>query len=319
MIRHQASRLHAISTARGTLAFVASLLIPVAAAHEFVATVTLVEGTNALISDSQGYLPAVGVRLRHCDIVQTGPKALAQLETDDGGMIELGRETRFLADLPYRRGEEPVIGPHVLLAGWVKLTVPKRTEGPPHRINTPFFDLVVNAGIAVLQVTADGAQFFVESGEAVALAPSGGSTARVAVRAGRMYSRKAGQATGGLGGASRTRLRPGHAAGILGHLARAAREPEGAHSRAEAWASIHSSGRRGLAEGQCGHSALPCAVIAHKLNVPDFPTHLYQSAGFRSHSCLTYTHPLKRPPWRASPLTMGLTVLVAAGLCRKSA
>ena len=190
--------MHAISTARGTLAFLASLLIPVAAAHEFVATVTLVEGTNALLSGAHGYQPAVGVRLRHCDIIQTGPKALVQLEIDDGGMIELGRETRFLADLPYRRGEEPVIGPHVLLAGWVKFTVPKRAEGPPHRINTPFFDLVVNAGIAVLQVTADGAQFFVESGEAVALAPSGGSTARVAVRAGRMYSRKAGQATGEL-------------------------------------------------------------------------------------------------------------------------
>jgi hypothetical protein len=190
--------LRTISTARGAFAVLTSLLIPLAAAHEFVATVTLVEGTSALISDSQGYLPAVGVRLRHCDIVQTGPKALVQLETDDGGMIELGRETRFLADLPYRRGEEPVNGPHVLLAGWVKLTVPKRTEGPPHRINTPFLDLVVNAGIAVLQVTADGAQFFVESGEAVALAPSGGSTARVAVRAGRMYSLKAGQATGEL-------------------------------------------------------------------------------------------------------------------------
>jgi hypothetical protein len=50
----------------------------------------------------------------------------------------------------------------------------------------------------VLQVTADGAQVFVESGEAVALAPYDGSTARVVVRPGRMYSRKAGQATGEL-------------------------------------------------------------------------------------------------------------------------
>ena len=188
--------MHAISTARGILAFLTSLLIPVAAAHEFVATVTVAEGTNALISSAQGYLPAAGVRLRHCDIIQTGPKALVQLEIDDGGMIELGQETRFLADLPYRRGEEPVIGPHVLLAGWVKFTVPKRAEGPPHRINTPFFDLAVNTGTSVPQLTANGAQFFVESGEAVALAPSDGSTARVTVRAGRMYSRKAGQVAG---------------------------------------------------------------------------------------------------------------------------
>ena len=188
----------AISTARGTLVLLALLLGPLAAAHEFVATITLVEGTNALISGAHRYLPAAGVRLRHCDIIQTGPKALVQVETDDGGMIELGPESRFLADLPYRRGEEPVIGPHVLLAGWVKFTVPKRVEGPPHRINTPFFDVVINAGIAVLQVAADGAQFFVEAGEAFALEPSGTWSSRVAVFAGRMYSRKAGEARGEL-------------------------------------------------------------------------------------------------------------------------
>jgi hypothetical protein len=180
---------------RSALALLALLLFPLAAAgHEFVATVTLVEGTNAILSGGRGYLPAPGVRLRHCDIVQTGPRAFVQLEIDDGGMIELGPETRFLADLPYRRGEDPVVGPHVLLSGWVKFTVPKRAAGPPHRINTRFFDLVVNAGIAVLQVTSDGAQFFVESGDGLALEPSGGSIKRIAVQAGRMYSRK-----GGLG------------------------------------------------------------------------------------------------------------------------
>jgi FecR protein len=184
---------------RGALAFLASLLFPLAAAaHEFVATVTLVEGTNAIISGVHGYLPAAGVRLRHSDIIQTGAKALMQVEIDDGGMIELGPETRFLADLPYRRGEAPVIGPHFLLAGWVKLTVPKRAEGPPHRINTPYFDLVINSGIAVLQVTADGAQFFVESGEGLVLGPAGHSITTAVVRTGRMYSRKAAQPTGAL-------------------------------------------------------------------------------------------------------------------------
>jgi hypothetical protein len=184
---------------RGALAFLASLLFPLTAApHEFVATVTLVEGTNAMISGPHRYLPAAGVRLRHSDIIQTGPKALMQVEIDDGGMIELGPETRFLADLPHRRGEEPVIGPHFLLGGWVKFTVPKRAEGPPHRINTLYFDLVVNAGIAVLQVTAGGAQFFVESGQGLAVEPTGHSTTGVAVRTGRMYSRKAGEPTGAL-------------------------------------------------------------------------------------------------------------------------
>lgn len=182
---------------RGALALRASLvffLFPAAAAaHEFVATVTLVEGQSTLIDGPHGYVPAAGVRMRHADIIQTGPKAFMQLEIDDGGMTELGPQTRFLLDLPYRRGEEPVIGPHYLLSGWVKYTVPKRAEGTPHRINTPHFDLVINAGVAVMQVTAEGGQFFVEGGEGVALEPSGRTTTRVVVRAGRTYSRKAGQ------------------------------------------------------------------------------------------------------------------------------
>ena len=131
--------MHAISSSlRGALVLLASpvflLFAAVAAAHEFVATVTLAEGQSTLIDGRGGFLPAVGVRLRHADIIQTGPKAFVQLEIGDGGMMELGPGTRFLLDLPYRRGEEPVIGPHYLLSGWVKFTVPKRTEGPPHRI-----------------------------------------------------------------------------------------------------------------------------------------------------------------------------------------
>lgn len=187
--------MHALSSSRGALALLALLLLPLAAtAHEFVATVTLAEGGSALISGSHGYLPAAGVPLRHADIIQTGPKAFVQIEIDDGGMMELGPATRFLVDLPYVKGEEPVIGPHFLLRGWVKITVPKRAAaGPPHRINTPFFDLVMNAGVAVLQVSADAGQVFIESGEGIALEPSGRAVTRVAVRAGRMFSRKAGQ------------------------------------------------------------------------------------------------------------------------------
>lgn len=187
--------MHAISSSVcGALAFLASLSFPLAAAaHEFVATVTLAEDESVLIDGNRGLVPAAGVRLRHSDIIQTGAKALVQLETDDGVVLELGPATRFLADLPYRRGEEPVIGPHYLLRGWIKFTVPKRAEGLPHRVNTPFFDLVITTGIAVMQITADTGQFFMESGEGIVVEPSGHTTARVVVRAGRSYSRKAGQ------------------------------------------------------------------------------------------------------------------------------
>ena len=172
----------------------AALLFPLTATgHEFVATMTLAEGQAVLIDGAHGIVPAPGVQLRHADIIQIGLKGFVQVEIGDGGMMELGPETRFLVDLPFRRGEELVIGPHYLLSGWVKFTVPKHAEGPPHRINTPFFDLVINTGIAVMQVTAEGGQFSVESGEGIVIEPSGHATAPIAVRAGRSYLRKAGQ------------------------------------------------------------------------------------------------------------------------------
>lgn len=186
----------------GASVLVASLLFSSAARpHEFVATVTLSEGANTVVSGANGFAPAIGMKLRHCDLLASGPGALLQIEFDEGGMIEVGPDTRLVADLPQRRGrrgDEPVIGPHFLLSGWIKFTAPKRVEGQTHRVNTPFFDLLVDEGVAVLQVVDDGAQLFVERGEVTTMATSGRADSRVTVGAGRMFSGKGGQAAGEL-------------------------------------------------------------------------------------------------------------------------
>ncbi|HEU0200699.1 MAG TPA: hypothetical protein VFR86_09710, partial [Burkholderiaceae bacterium] len=66
-----------------------ALLLPLpAAARDGVPTVTLTEGPSTLISGVRGYLPEPGVKLRQCDIVRTGPKALLRVEFEDGGRIE---------------------------------------------------------------------------------------------------------------------------------------------------------------------------------------------------------------------------------------
>lgn len=191
--------MRAISAMRRALAL-ALLFSGAAAAHEFVATVTLAEGPSTLVSSGQGYVPAAGVRVRHCDIIQTARGGLVHLETEDGGLIQLGPETRFLAHRPHRRGDPAAVGPQLVLAGWTKLSVPQRAKGLPHRIHTPFFDLTVNAGVAVLQVSGKGARFFVETGEVMALGPGG----QVPVPAGSMYSRSATEARG----AASSRLEP---------------------------------------------------------------------------------------------------------------
>jgi hypothetical protein len=170
------------------------LLLPFtvrAAANDVAPMVTLVEGKSTLASGIHGYIPVPGLQLRQCEIVQTGPDSLVQVEFPDGSRIELGPDSRFLSDVPTPAGSARVVGPYFLGSGWLKLTVAKRDNAPPYRINTPYFDLVMNSGVTVLNV-ADGGRFFVEQGNAFALEPTGtrGGEARVNVAANQTYSRK---------------------------------------------------------------------------------------------------------------------------------
>jgi Putative peptidoglycan binding domain/FecR protein len=181
---------------RGKSSLLLLLLLPLpftvrAAADDAAPMVTLVEGKTTLASGLHGYIPVPGVQLRQCDIVQTGPGSLVQVEFPDGSRIELGPDSRFLWDVPTSVGSARAVGPYFLHSGWLKLTVAKRDNAPPYRINTPYFDLVVSSGVAVLNV-ADGGQFFIEQGKALALDPSGtrGGGAGMDVAANQTYSRK---------------------------------------------------------------------------------------------------------------------------------
>jgi Putative peptidoglycan binding domain len=195
--------LHALLWFRGPIIVLASLLLALNAASREITTVTLVEGPSTIISGGHGYLPTVGMRLQQCDIVHTADNALVQVEIAEEGMIQLGPDTRFVADLPSSSAGAASIGPHFLLSGWAKVTVPKRDKGSPHRINTPLFDVVIEpGGVALLRVSVEGAQAFVESGEVTVLE----AAARHGVRAGSTYSRKSAREKGELAGRADPKL-----------------------------------------------------------------------------------------------------------------
>lgn len=179
----------------GVCLVLASLGLPAAAAaRASVPVVTFVEGTSVITSGTRGFVPAAGVRLGSCDIVRTGAQALMQVELDDGGAILIGPDSRILFDMPH--GGEAVEGPHFLLSGWAKITVPKRERGAPYRVNTPHFDLQIVSGTALLRSGADGAQFYVEQGNAVVLPARNRAPAREAVSNGRSYARRPDQDRG---------------------------------------------------------------------------------------------------------------------------
>lgn len=165
-----------------------------AIARELAPMVTFVEGPSVLVSAARGFMPAPGVRLRGCDILSTGPKALVQLEFDDGGIIVVGPDSRLVVGMP--GGGDAGIGPQFLVSGWVKLSVPKRDKSAPHRIDTSAFEMSVDDGAVALRTTAGGGQFFVERGAAMALTRS--SNARQSVVSGRSYTRLADQPQGAV-------------------------------------------------------------------------------------------------------------------------
>jgi len=153
-------------------------------------TVTIVEGGSTIhAAAGGGFLPAAGVRLHTCDILRTGPQSMVQFEYPDGGRIIVGGDSRLVFDLP--KGGDAAVGPHFLLSGWAKITVPKRDKGPPYRIDTAQVDLLTDAGVIVLHVSGDEVEFFVEQGEAAALTPAP-APGRATVGAGRSFARKAG-------------------------------------------------------------------------------------------------------------------------------
>ena len=165
-----------------------ALLIVCLAAHAAAPTVTIAEGKSTIFSGAVAYVPKAGMQLRTCDVVRTGPKALVQIEYEDGGTIVLGPDSRLVFDVPL--GGDPVVGPHYLIAGWTKLTVPKRDKPVAYRIDTPQFDLATEGGVAALRVGDNDAAFFVEQGTVTALVPTGRTLARVQVGTGRTFARK---------------------------------------------------------------------------------------------------------------------------------
>ncbi|MBE7419678.1 MAG: peptidoglycan-binding protein [Ideonella sp.] len=171
-------------------AIAAAVLLPTPlSAREVAPTITIAEGGGAVYPAAGGaVVPAAGLRLSTCDVLRTGPQGLVQVEYPDGGRIVLGPDSRLVFDVP--RGGDPVVGPHFLLSGWAKLSVPKRDKALAYRIDTPQFGLISGAGIASLHAGSGSGEFFVEQGAAAALvAPA----ARVAVESGRTFARKAGE------------------------------------------------------------------------------------------------------------------------------
>ena len=161
-------------------------------AAEAVATVTLLEGTGALLRASGRYALAEGVRLEAGDVIELSDKASAQIEFTDGTLTALGSRTRFMVLSYSPSGRARGGGELFLLSGWLKAARSRQASYVVSRVATPLVEVGLQEATVVMFAGADEASVFVESGEAriAQSSHSGSGEESVRVKAGQFFARK---------------------------------------------------------------------------------------------------------------------------------
>jgi hypothetical protein len=125
-------------------------------------TLTLVEGSVDLIRGATLYTATQGVRLGDGDILSIDPKGQAQIEFQDGAILNLSQGARaMLTNITSgARGQSEI----ALLSGWAKFTQKKSGKGTQYRYLTPRVEISAGEATAVLNEGDGSTDLYVESG-----------------------------------------------------------------------------------------------------------------------------------------------------------
>ena len=143
--------------------FVAILLGACASAFAQTAgTLTLAEGSVELIRGATLYSASQGARLGDGDILSIDPKGQAQIEFQDGAILNLSQGARaMLTNIASgARGESEI----AVLSGWAKFAQKKSSKGAQYRYLTPRAEITAGEATAVLNAGDGSTDIYVESG-----------------------------------------------------------------------------------------------------------------------------------------------------------
>lgn len=180
-------------SARGGLRLVALLICASASAFgQTVGVLTVAEGGVVLVRGATTYTAGQGVAVQNGDMLAIDPKGQAQIEFDDGAILNLGRGTRALLLSPQVAGGDPGVA---LQSGWTKFTRAKAAKGKPYRYVAPLARLTTTGATGVLRIGEGSSELFVESGAArfVELSKSGTPGAGRDLKGGEFAARREGQ------------------------------------------------------------------------------------------------------------------------------
>jgi hypothetical protein len=157
-----------------------------------VGTVTLLDGKPRLLRGTTWFTLVEGVRIRDSDVMDVPEKALMQLETADGGALSLiGPGALYSVAVTPGDAKQRPSAEFWLTRGWLKLdTKPTATR---LRIRSGLGSVQTSGAAAVLRLTGDTLDVFVETGTARVAEPGKPDSAGIDVKGGAFVSRGAGK------------------------------------------------------------------------------------------------------------------------------
>ena len=141
---------------------IAAVLFCAGASAQTLGTLTLVEGHLALIRGATLYTATQGVRLGNGDILVIDPKGQAQVEFQDGAILNLSQGARAMLTgiASGARGQSEI----AVLSGWAKLAQKKTAKSASYRVLTPLAEIASAEATMVLNAGDDFTVIYIESG-----------------------------------------------------------------------------------------------------------------------------------------------------------
>lgn len=125
--------------------------------------VTLVDGKPKVLRGTAWFSLSEGVRVRDGDTLDVPDKGQLQLELPDGGAVSvIGPGALYAASLTPRDAKQPALAELYLTRGWLKLDT--KPPGARLRIRTPLGTVTTSDAAAVVHLTGDAIEMFVETG-----------------------------------------------------------------------------------------------------------------------------------------------------------
>ena len=246
--------------------------------------VTVAEGGVVLVRGTTTYTAAPGVKVRSGDMLAADPKGQAQIEFDDGAILNLARGARAFLLAP--QGEPGV----ALQSGWAKFTRAKAAKGKPYRYTAPLARLSTAGATGVMRVGADACEFFIEAGAAslVELSKAGSAGSGRDFRGGDFIVRREGQAlvVSSRPSADFVKAMPAYFRDDLAVFlprvrnrgAEPRREHEASYDEVDVWLKANLPVRRGLMErfqGRAKDAAFHAKLVANLASHPEWDRVLF--------------------------------------------